>query len=168
MREGWGVRDSNWDMATEIQHELRQGLSLSGGWYRNTGGYYRNSDPKNRATDNVLVGPADYDTYCITAPTDTRLPGGGGYQLCGLYDVNPDKFGLTNNLVHVDHGRTEVFNGVDVALRARFGNGGLLWERAAAAHLDRQAIDARRCIGMGCHAVGCRELRAIAEVPEVG
>ena len=99
VRKGWGVRDNNWDMATEIQHELRQGLSLSGGWYRNTGGYYRNSDPKNRATDNVLVGPADYDTYCITAPSDSRLPGGGGYTICGLADINPGKFGQVQQVI---------------------------------------------------------------------
>jgi hypothetical protein len=27
------------------------------------------------------------------------LPGGGGYQVCGLYDVSPSKFGLAQNLV---------------------------------------------------------------------
>ena len=44
-------------------------------------------------TDNQLVTPADYDPYCVTAPVDTRLPGGGGYQVCGLYDIKPAKFG---------------------------------------------------------------------------
>jgi hypothetical protein len=28
-----------------------------------------------------------------------QLPGGGGYQVCGLYDVAPAKFGLVNNLI---------------------------------------------------------------------
>src|SRR6266487_318472 len=40
VRNGWGARDSNWDFSAEIQHELRTGLSLTGGYYRNTGGYY--------------------------------------------------------------------------------------------------------------------------------
>jgi hypothetical protein len=32
---GWGVRNSNWDVGTEIQHELRDGVSLTAGYYRN-------------------------------------------------------------------------------------------------------------------------------------
>ena len=45
------------------------------------------------------VAPADYDQYCINAPKDSRLPSGGGQQICGLYDVTPTKFGLSNNVV---------------------------------------------------------------------
>ncbi len=45
--------------------------------------------------------PADYDTFCITAPTDSRLPNGGGYQVCGLADVKPGKFGQVDNLVQL-------------------------------------------------------------------
>ena len=37
----------------------------------------------------MLVTPADFSPFCITAPSDSRLPGGGGYQVCGLYDVSP-------------------------------------------------------------------------------
>jgi len=129
VREGWGVRDNNWDMATEIQHELRQGLSLSGGWYHNTGGYYRNSDPKNRATDNVLVTPADYDTYCITAPSDSRLPGGGGYPICGLANIKPDKFGQSLSVIQPTslfgtNVRTNDF--YSIGLDARLGRGARL------------------------------------------
>jgi hypothetical protein len=35
----------------------------------------------------------------VTAPVDARLPGGGGYQVCGLYNVVPAKFDRVNNLV---------------------------------------------------------------------
>ena len=42
---------------------------------------------------------ADYSPYCVTAPIDPRLPGGGGNQLCGLFDVNPTKFGQTLNVI---------------------------------------------------------------------
>src|SRR5262249_36209539 len=69
------------------------------------------------------VGPSDFTPYCVTAPTDLRLPNGGGYQICGLYDISAAKFGVaTNNLVtFVDNygKQTEVFNGVDVAVSAR-------------------------------------------------
>ena len=48
----------------------------------------------------MLVTPADFSPFCITAPTDSRLPGGGGYQVCGLYDVSPAKFGQVNSVIH--------------------------------------------------------------------
>ena len=86
-------RDLRWDLSTEVQHQLRPGVSVTGGYYRNWAGNFR-------ATDN-LRGDARRTTVriCITAPVDARLPGGGGYQVCGLYDVAPAKFGQVNNLV---------------------------------------------------------------------
>jgi hypothetical protein len=62
-------------------------------------------------------------------PNDPRLPNGGGYQVCGFYDVSVAKFGQVNNLVSQasNFGRqSNVFNGVDAGVRARFGNGGIL------------------------------------------
>ena len=74
---------------------------MSAGYFFNTGGYFRNSTTttKNRVTDNTLVTPKDYDPYCITAPTDPHLPNGGGYQVCGLYDINPTMFGKNQSVV---------------------------------------------------------------------
>jgi hypothetical protein len=97
--KGWGVRDNNWELSTEVQHEVTHTLSLTAGYYRNNGGYYREKDSKQRVTKNILVGPADFDTYCITAPSDPRLPGGGGYPICGLADIKPAKFGQVQNVV---------------------------------------------------------------------
>ena len=88
---GWGVRDNNWDTSIEVQHELTQGLSL-------TGGYYYNTDSVKRVSDNILVTPEDYDLYCITAPTDSRLANGGGYQICGLGAIKQSAFGKVDEM----------------------------------------------------------------------
>ena len=126
VRRGWGVRDSNWDFTTEIQHELRRGLSLSGGWDHNTAGYFRNTDSKNRVTDNILVTAADFDSYCVTAPSDPRLPGSGGYQVCGMSDVKPAKFGQVQQVVQPTSmfGRNTRYNDfITLGLDARLGHG---------------------------------------------
>jgi Carboxypeptidase regulatory-like domain len=99
VRSGWGARDFNWDMNAEIQHELTRGLSINGGYYYNTGGYYRNTDSVQRVTDNQLISPDDFDQFCVTAPTDPRLPHGGGYQICGLSAIKQSAFGLSQPVV---------------------------------------------------------------------
>jgi len=118
VREGWGVRDNNWDMNAEIQHELTRGVSVNGGYYFNNGGYYRNVDSMQRVTDNEAVGPNDFDEFCVTAPSDARLPNGGGYQICGLSAIKPSAFGLSQPVVK----RTNNF-GKDVRRNHFYGVG---------------------------------------------
>ena len=89
---GFGVRNYLWDLSTEVQQQIFTSMSV-------TFGYYRNWSNNFRATDNLEVVPADYSPFCINAPLDARLPGGGGYEVCGLYDVAPAKFGRVDNLV---------------------------------------------------------------------
>ena len=83
---GFGHRNYVWDMSAEVVHEITTGVSLTAGYYRNWSGNWR-------IEDNVLVSPSDYSPFCVTAPMDSRLPGGGGYEVCNLADINPDKFG---------------------------------------------------------------------------
>ena len=93
---GWNARDYTWDVSTEVQHQLTAALSVKGGYYRNWFGNFT-------VTDNLAVTSADFNQYCITAPTTTgngfSLPGGGGGQICGLADVSPARFGQVTNLV---------------------------------------------------------------------
>jgi hypothetical protein len=73
-------------------------------------------------TDNLLVAPSDYTQYSITAPVDPRLPGGGGYGISGLYDVNPNKFGQVNNVVEPTSTfgqQNQHWDGVDVTVDVR-------------------------------------------------
>src|SRR5262249_43936720 len=51
-------------------------------------------------------------------------PGGGGNQVCGLYDINPAKFGQVRESVTLAKAfgkRTEIYNGVDIGVNARVG-----------------------------------------------
>jgi hypothetical protein len=60
--------------------------------------------------------------FTLTAPSDSRLPDGGGYPVAPLYNVNPDKFGTGTVLVRPTNevgDDTRVFNGVDVTLTVR-------------------------------------------------
>ena len=117
---GFNRQFYNWQGSVSIQQELRSNVALDAGYFRTWYGGFL-------VFDNQFVTPADHDPYCITAPVDSRLPGGGGNRFCGIYDVKPDAFGQVDNLVtqssHYGN-QTEVFNGVDVTLKARFGPGG--------------------------------------------
>ena len=119
---GLGVRADNWLALVELQHELAPGLSVHADYARR---WYGNFP----ATVNQAVGPANFSPYSITAPVDPRLPGGGGYPITGLYDVNPTSFGQVNNLVNLasNYGtQTEVSNFIDLSVNARFHNGALV------------------------------------------
>ena len=74
-------------------------LQLATGRERSAGARARRGAHGRILSDLVrrLHGAAEYGAgqrqsfspYCITAPPDPRLPGGGGNSLCGLYDVIP-------------------------------------------------------------------------------
>ena len=116
---GTGKRAYNWQATAELQHELRTGMSLTAGWYRNWYGNFV-------VTDNLAVAPSDYSPFTVAAPLDPRLPGGGGYAIGGMYDINPAKFGQVNNLVtqSSNYGtQTEVSNFFSIGFNARLGAG---------------------------------------------
>lgn len=119
---GWGSRGYNWQFSGTVQRELGRGLSMNVGYFRT---WYRNF----QTTDNTALTPADFDPFCITAPSDTRLGATSGQQVCGFYDTKPAKFGLLNNLVNFSKtygSQTEVFNGVDVTFGSRLTRGSMI------------------------------------------
>ena len=136
---GQGARGYNWDLTAEVQHQLSAGMSMTAGYYRNWYGNFR-------ATDNLAVESTDYSPYCITAPTNALLPNGGGYQVCGLYDINPNKFGQVNNLVtKASHfGKQKLIN--------NFFNVGITSRLAAGAQFGA-AVDTGRSTNDQCFVV---------------
>jgi Carboxypeptidase regulatory-like domain len=114
---GFNNRRNNWEVSATLAHEIVPRVSADVAYYRRAQGHFT-------TTDNLDVAPSDFTPFCITAPRDSRLPNGGGNQVCGLYDIVSTKFGVaTNNLVtfveKLGGKQTEVFNGVDIAVNAR-------------------------------------------------
>jgi hypothetical protein len=88
-------------------------------------GYFRRWLNNFTITDNRAVAASDFTTFGVTAPTDPRLPGGGGYAVSGLYNVIDARFGITDNLVtNADNYGNEYahYNGMLINVTARPGN----------------------------------------------
>jgi hypothetical protein len=133
---GFGTRDYLWDFSAEVQHQLTPRVSLNGGWDHNwtkqfgdlltVGGSAGGGWPTG-VTHNQAVTPADFQTYCITAPVNPRLPGGGGYPVCGLYDIVPPKFGQGNEIVtrasNYGKGKSRVSNFFTGSVTTQLGAG---------------------------------------------
>jgi hypothetical protein len=83
--------------------------------------YIRRTWGNLKTTINRALTPADFDPFVYNVPTDSRLPGGGGYPLTFL-DVKPAKFGIIDNyLTFTDNigGSSNSYNGVDFNVTAR-------------------------------------------------
>ena len=117
--KGWYNRPSDWAVTATIQQEILPRISVEVGYTRR---WLQNFT----VTDNRAVTPADFGTFSVPVPNDPRLPGGGGYVVSGLYNVNPDKFGLTDNYrtyAPAYGDVSQVYNGVDVNVSARLRGG---------------------------------------------
>src|SRR5262249_9713192 len=119
---GYGKRPDNWETTAGLQHELTPGVSLNLTYFhRWFGNFWVN--------DNLAVAPTDYDPFCIPVPSDPRLPGGGGYQQCGFFDINPSKFGQVQNVVSFakNYGSIrQYYDGVDLTVNARLPRGAFI------------------------------------------
>jgi carboxypeptidase family protein len=117
---GWGVRPSDWNWGVSVQHEVLPRTSVEVGFFHRE--FYGFA-----VTDNLAVTPADFTPFSITAPQDSRLPNGGGYQVGTLYDLNnPALFGVTRNFItYADRygDAYQKYNGIDVTINARPRNG---------------------------------------------
>jgi hypothetical protein len=116
---GFNHRQTNWETAVSVQHELFPRVGLDVGYFRRAWAHFR-------VTDNLLLSPEDFTRFSITAPNDPRLPNGGNYRIDGFYDVNPAKFGQVRNLNALSDqygNQYENWNGVDLTVNARLQNG---------------------------------------------
>jgi hypothetical protein len=118
---GWGVRGYNWEYAISGQHELAPKVSVSGGWYRRKfGNQTVTVDNRYSIANGSYNGP-----FCLNTPPDPNLPNGGGYQVCGLYDLKqsvvdqnlPPSSTLTFSSNY--GGETNIYEGFEASVTAR-------------------------------------------------
>ena len=110
------MRPRDWQFGVSVQQQLLPRVSLEVGYLKR---WLQNFT----ATDNLVVTPADFTPFSITAPSDPRLPNGGGYVVDGLYNVVPGKFGQTSNNITLTDKQYQSFNGMLLSLSARIRNG---------------------------------------------
>ena len=116
---GYGVRPFNWETSVGVQHQLVSRVSVNAAYFRRWFGNFE-------VTDNILVGPGDFTPLRVTAPNDSRLPGGGNYALADLNDLNPNKVGQNQTITtsSSNYGKqVEHWDGIDLSAQARLGSG---------------------------------------------
>jgi hypothetical protein len=79
---GWGVRSGDWQWGASVQQEVLPRVAVEAG-------YQRRWLVNFLVTDNLARGPEDHTPFSIVAPSDPRLPEGGGYVLDGFYNPTP-------------------------------------------------------------------------------
>jgi hypothetical protein len=117
---GWGVRQHDWQWGITVQQQVIPRVSAEVA-------YNRRWFKGEKVTDNGLRGPQDYQSFTILAPTDPRLPGGGGYPIAlNMVTLAAANRGAQNYVTFEgDFGpeRTSYWHGLDFTLNARLRQG---------------------------------------------
>jgi hypothetical protein len=140
--EGWNSRPNNWEFSTGVQHQLAPRIGVEVAYFRRWYGNFR-------VTDNRAVTAGDFTAFQLTAPSDPRLPGGGGYVVDGLFNLNPDKVGLVDNYQTLSRNfgkQTEHWNGMDFTINARPGSGVLLQGGVSTGRRTTDSCDIRAAL----------------------
>ena len=107
--EGWSARESDWQFGVSVQQEVLPRVGLEVGYNRR---WFQNF----LVTDNLLVGPQDYQPWTLIAPQDGRLPDGGGYPVTS---VRPDSRGVRTRRAELPDVRDQLRTGANVVLARR-------------------------------------------------
>ncbi len=117
---GWNVRPGDWQIGTSVQQQLFPRVSMEAGYFHRWLTHFT-------TTDNTALSAADFTAFTLTAPSDPRLPNGGGYQVSGLYNLTPEGFARipVNNVTFASNfgDASQKYDGVLVNLTARAANG---------------------------------------------
>jgi hypothetical protein len=117
---GWGVRENDWQWGLTVQQELLPRMSIEVGYARR---WFKGAT----VTDNLVRTPDEYDSYEITAPSDARLPGGGGYPIRVYVPTAAAAREAAQNYVtfQTDFGpeQTNYWHGIDITVNGRLRQG---------------------------------------------
>jgi hypothetical protein len=117
---GWNIRPGDWQIGVSVQQEVLPRVSVEAGYFHRWLTHYT-------VTDNQNLGPVDFTEYTLIAPVDSRLPGGGGYPINGLYNITAEGFAkaTSNNVTFAENfgKQTQVYNGFLFNISSRAANG---------------------------------------------
>jgi hypothetical protein len=119
--EGWGTRPYDWQFGVALQQEVLPRVSMELSYNRRWWGNFFE-------TDNRALGPADFDTFTITAPSHPELPS-SGQPLTFLKRNENSPLGVTDNYFTFadDYGDSKYYwHGIDFTTNARMRNGLML------------------------------------------
>jgi len=129
---GWGVRPNDHEVSAGVQHQLLPRVALDFQYTRHSFGNFI-------ASQDINHPPAtSFSPFCVMAPSDSRLPGGGGNSICGFMDQNPTTFATApfyevqpaSNFGDV----SDVYTGYDINANARLTGGGFVSGGASIGH----------------------------------
>lgn len=116
---GWGVRPYDWQYGVSIQQEVLPRTSLEVG-------YARRSFHNFFVYDNINLAAGDFDLVTLTAPSNAKLPDGGGYPV-GYYvpKAGINTANIQNRYTFAsDYGDwSNYWHGVDIVVNSRLRGG---------------------------------------------
>ena len=115
VQHGWGVRNYDWQFGIAVQHEILPRVAVDVSYNRRWWGNFF-------YTDNLALGPQDFDRVTIAAPLNPNLPDGGGYPVAFLTRNGRTALGATNNYFTIasNYGDAWAYwHGVDTQVSAR-------------------------------------------------
>jgi hypothetical protein len=146
---GWGVRLHDWQLGVSVQQEVIPRVSVEVGYYRRWWPIYANTD----VNDNIRVSANDYTAFAVTAPSDPRLPDGGGYVIPGIYNITAAGAAAgTENVQRaaIDFGDyTRYWDGFDITAQARLRNGLTLQGGTSSGRLVEDSCESRAAVPEG-------------------
>jgi hypothetical protein len=140
---GRGRRPYDWQFGISVQQELLPRISAEVGYYRRWWPIYGGAD----VTDNTLTSTSDYTQFAVIAPSDARLPNGGGYQIPGIYAITAA--GQAKGAENIQYNAVTFgdydrhWDGFDVTVQARLRNGLTLQGGTSTGRLVEDICDVR-------------------------